>query len=135
MPIVGHGMAFVSTGFSTPEFLAIRLDGARGDITAKNVVWRTKKGAPKMPSPILLEDLLFMLSDQGVVTCLEAQTGKEIWKERIGGDYAASRGDDDGTVDPDRLAVHCYQFANTLASTSFFTDHLILRYGRSHPQP
>jgi outer membrane protein assembly factor BamB len=31
-----------------------------------------------------------MLSDQGVVTCLEAETGKEIWKERIGGDYAAS---------------------------------------------
>jgi len=91
MPIVGHGMAFVSTGFSTPEFLAIRLDRARGDvIPAKNIVWRTKKGAPKMPSPILLDDLLFMLSDQGVVSCLEAQTGKELWKERIGGDYAAS---------------------------------------------
>jgi outer membrane protein assembly factor BamB len=90
MPVVGHGMAFVSTGFSTPEFLAIRLDGARGDITAKNIVWRTKKGAPRMPSPILLDDFLFMLTDQGVVTCLEAPTGKEIWKERIGGDYAAS---------------------------------------------
>lgn len=90
MPIADHGMAFVSTGFSTPEFLAIRLDGARGDVTAKNIVWRTKKGAPRMPSPVVLDDLLFMLSDQGVVTCLETLTGKEIWKERIGGDYAAS---------------------------------------------
>lgn len=90
MPVVGQGMAFVSTGFSTPEMLAIRLNGARGDVTGKNIAWRTKKGAPKMPSPILLDDLLFMLSDQGVVSCLEAQSGTEIWKERIGGDYAAS---------------------------------------------
>ena len=89
-PIVGHGMTFVSTGFSTPEFVAIRLDGSRGDVTAKNVVWRTKKGASRMASPILFGDLIFMLSDQGVVTCVEAETGKEIWKERIGGDYAAS---------------------------------------------
>jgi outer membrane protein assembly factor BamB len=90
MPVVGHGLAFVSTGFSTPEFLAIRLAGARGDVTKTNIVWRTKKGAPKMPSPILVDDLLFLLSDQGVVSCLEAQTGKELWKERISGDYAAS---------------------------------------------
>ncbi len=89
-PVVGLGMAFVSTGFSTPEFLAIRLDGGRGDVTARNIVWRTKKGAPKMPSPILLDDLVFMLSDEGMVSCLEAQSGKEIWKERIGGAYAAS---------------------------------------------
>ncbi len=83
-------MAFVSTGFSTPEFLAIRLNDARGDVTAKNVVWKTKKGAPRMPSPILLGDLIFMLNDDGIVSCLEAESGKEVWKERIGGAYAAS---------------------------------------------
>jgi outer membrane protein assembly factor BamB len=90
MPIVGQGMAFISTGFSNPEFTAIRLAGARGDVTKTNIVWSTKKGAPKMPSPILVGDLVFMLSDQGVVTCLDALNGKEYWKERIGGDYAAS---------------------------------------------
>ncbi len=51
MPVVGHGLAFVSTGFSTPDFLAIRLAGAHGDVTRTNIVWRTKKGAPRMPSP------------------------------------------------------------------------------------
>ena len=90
MPVVGHGMAYVSTGFSTPEFLAIRLSGARGDVTKTNIVWRTKKGAPKMPSPILFGGFLFMLSDQGVVSCLDAIKGDELWKERIGGEFAAS---------------------------------------------
>jgi outer membrane protein assembly factor BamB len=88
-PVVGHGLAFVSTGFSSAEMLAIRLGGT-GDVTGTHIAWRTLRGASRMASPVLVGDLLYMLSDQGVVTCLEAVSGKEVWKERIGGDYAAS---------------------------------------------
>jgi outer membrane protein assembly factor BamB len=43
-----------------------------------------------MPSPLLVGELLFLLGDGGVMTCLEARTGKEVWQERLGGEYVAS---------------------------------------------
>ena len=43
-----------------------------------------------MPSPVLIGELLFLLSDGGIATCLEAATGNQLWQERLGGEYAAS---------------------------------------------
>jgi outer membrane protein assembly factor BamB len=45
---------------------------------------------PKKPSLLLLDDLLFGIDDNGIASCLEARTGKEIWRERVGGNYSAS---------------------------------------------
>ncbi|HXL08611.1 MAG TPA: PQQ-binding-like beta-propeller repeat protein, partial [Candidatus Bathyarchaeia archaeon] len=39
---------------------------------------------------LLVDDLLFMVSDNGVVSCLEAKSGKEVWQHRVGGTYYAS---------------------------------------------
>jgi outer membrane protein assembly factor BamB len=88
-PIFGHGMAFLATGSGQSQFLAVRPDG-RGDVTDTQVVWRTVRGVPRLPSPVLLDDLLFTLSDNGIATCWEAKTGQELWKERLGGEFAAS---------------------------------------------
>jgi outer membrane protein assembly factor BamB len=88
-PLFGHGLVFVTTGFGRTELLAIRPDG-EGDVTDTHVAWRTNRGVPKFPSPVLVDDLLFLLSDNGIVTCLEAETGKPVWQERIGGEYYAS---------------------------------------------
>jgi outer membrane protein assembly factor BamB len=96
-PVFGHGLAFISTGFGSTEFLAIRVDG-RGDVTGTHVAWRTNRGAPRMPSPLLVGDLLFLVSDNGIITCLEAVTGKEVWKERLGGEYYSSPLYADGRV-------------------------------------
>lgn len=43
-----------------------------------------------MPTPILVEQLLFMVSDKGVATCLDAVTGKQQWQKRLGGEFSAS---------------------------------------------
>ncbi|MBI3839110.1 MAG: PQQ-binding-like beta-propeller repeat protein [Planctomycetia bacterium] len=89
-PVFGHGLVFVSSGYILPEFLAIRPDGA-GDITATNVVWRTDKGVPAKPSPLLVGDELYLLSDGGVISCLDAKTGKQHWRQRLGGgNFSAS---------------------------------------------
>jgi outer membrane protein assembly factor BamB len=88
-PLFDGGLAFLSSGFGKTELFAVRADGA-GDVTQTHVAWKTGRGVPRMPSPLLVGDLLFLLGDSGVMTCLEARTGQEIWQERIGGEYAAS---------------------------------------------
>ncbi len=88
-PVYGHGLLFVATGYDSPELIAIRPDG-RGDVTETHVAWRIKKGAPHTPSPLLVGDELYIVSDRGVATCLDAVTGEEYWKERIGGNFSAS---------------------------------------------
>jgi len=87
-PVYGHGMIFLSSSYDRPTFLAIRPDGG-GDIT-KSVVWTITKGAPHTPSPLLVGDELYMISDGGIASCLDARTGKAHWQERIGGSFSAS---------------------------------------------
>jgi len=88
-PVYGHGMIFLSTGFDRPVLMAIKVDG-RGDVTATHVAWMLDKGAPLDPSPLLVGDELYTVSDQGIASCLDAKTGKAHWQERLGGNYSAS---------------------------------------------
>lgn len=88
-PVYGHGMVFFSTGYDTPSFLAVRVDG-QGDVTETHVVWRLRRGAPLNPSPLLVGDELYLVSDQGLASCVDARTGKVHWQERLPGAYSAS---------------------------------------------
>jgi outer membrane protein assembly factor BamB len=88
-PITGHGLVFYQSGWSTGQLLAVKPDG-RGDVTATHVVWRVTQAVPKKPSLVLSGDLLFMINDVGVTTCLEAKTGTLVWKSRLPGEYSAS---------------------------------------------
>ena len=87
--MTGHGLVFYPTGFATGQLLAIRPDG-RGDATGTHVVWKVQRGVPNKPSLLLIGDLIFMVNDTGIVTCLEALTGREVWKARVDGTYSAS---------------------------------------------
>ena len=88
-PVYGNGIAYMISGFGKTELLAVRVDGS-GDVTDTHIVWKTSRNVPRTPSPLLIDDLLFTINDTGTVMCLEALTGKEIWSQRITGDYAAS---------------------------------------------
>jgi outer membrane protein assembly factor BamB len=88
-PIVGCGMVFIVTGFPKAELIAVQANGT-GDVTDTHVTWRVKQQVPTIPSPVLVGMNLFMVSDKGVASCLNAFTGEEQWKERLGGNYAAS---------------------------------------------
>jgi outer membrane protein assembly factor BamB len=99
-PLMGHGLIFFPTGFSTGQLLAIR-PGKKGEVLDVNaaeaptnqqlkLAWRVKRNVPKKPSLLLVGDLLFGLDDIGVVTCWDAKTGETVWNERIGGNYSAS---------------------------------------------
>lgn len=88
-PIAGHGMAYVCTGFMQPQLWAIKLDG-KGDVTKSHVKFKIPKQVPTMPSPVLVEDQLYFISDQGVATSVDALTGEAIWTKRISGNFSSS---------------------------------------------
>ncbi len=86
-PVAAHGLVFLSTSFTKPEVLAVRPggDGARPEI-----VWRQARGAPSMPSPLVVGDELYVVSDKGIATCLDTKTGDVVWSERLGGNFSSS---------------------------------------------
>src|SRR5262249_51729951 len=97
-PVFGHGLVFIATGFGgSPGLLAIRPDG-QGDVTKTHVAWKTRRGAPLTPSPLLVGDELCTIADNGVATCFDAKSGKVIWQERIDGNYSASPLYGDGKI-------------------------------------
>jgi outer membrane protein assembly factor BamB len=88
-PVFGHGLVFLIIDYERPELWAVRPDG-HGDVTDTHVVWKITKGMPSRPSPLLIEDLLYMVNSEGIGSCVEARTGQLVWKERVGGNYSAS---------------------------------------------
>ena len=55
-----------------------------------DLAYEIRRSAPYVPTSVAVNDLLFMISDAGVASCVEAKTGKVIWNERIGGNYFSS---------------------------------------------
>lgn len=66
------------------RLVAIR-PGGRGDVTRTHVIWEVNKGLPYMPSPVLHQGKLIIVKDGGLMSCLDAQTGKLLSQERIYG--------------------------------------------------
>jgi len=88
-PVFGHGLVYIATGFQVPSLIAVRADG-RGDVTRTHVGWTLTRGAPYTPSPLLVGDELYYLSDTGVLSCVDAKSGQMRWQQRVGGNYSAS---------------------------------------------
>jgi len=88
-PVYGNGLVFICTGFQQPSLLAVRLDG-RGDVTKSHIAWTLKRGVSLTPSPLLVGDELYMVSDNGVASCIDAKTGAPHWQVRLGGNHSAS---------------------------------------------
>ena len=93
----GEGLVFLCTGFFEPELLAVRPDGQK-DVTNTHVAWTMKRGAPLTPSPLLTGGKLYVVSDNGIATCLDAGTGEIHWRERLGGNFSASPVYADGRI-------------------------------------
>jgi len=81
-PVVGDGVVYYPTGFNTGQVVAMTPDGT--------VKWKAPRGAPNKPSLLLLDGLLFMVNDTGIVTCLSAADGSEVWRSRISDSYSSS---------------------------------------------
>jgi len=88
-PVFSHGLLYVSSGFNQAKIFAIDPTGL-GDITKSHVRWIMTKGAPHTPSPLVVGDELYIVSDRGILTCLDAVSGEEHYQQRLGGNYSSS---------------------------------------------
>ena len=98
-PVTWRGLVFLQ-GFedvSKVKLYAIRPNG-KGEITKTHVEWKLGRGAPFVPSPLVVGDELYIINDAGIAICLDAKTGKQHWKKRLGGNHSASPLYGDGKI-------------------------------------
>lgn len=88
-PVFAHGLVFISSSYDSAVLYAIDPTG-KGDVTETHVRWTLTRGAPHTPSPVVVGDEIYIVSDRGIATCCDAKTGEVHWQERIGGKYSAS---------------------------------------------
>jgi len=88
-PVFGHGLVFIATGFQQPSIVAVRPDGT-GDVTRTHIVWTLARSAPHTPSPLVAGGHLYLLTDGGIVSCVDALTGAIVWQQRLAGAFSAS---------------------------------------------
>jgi outer membrane protein assembly factor BamB len=88
-PVFAHGMVYVCTAFGGSGLWAVRCDG-EGDVSGTHVAWKSQKQVPKRSSPLVAGDEVYMVSDRGVVTCLDARSGEVHWAQRVLGNCSAS---------------------------------------------
>jgi outer membrane protein assembly factor BamB len=96
VPSFGNGVIFMSRGYRSGPYMAIR-PGARGDIAAsKNLLWHVPTGAPYVSSMVHYKGVVYLASDAGVLQAAEADTGKRLFQGRTGNLYSAApvAGDD-----------------------------------------
>jgi len=87
-PVAGDGMVFVTSGFRGNDLKAIRLAGARGDITrSNNIVWSLNRDTPYVSSPLLYDGILYLIkSNSGILSTFDARTGKPHYQlQRLAG--------------------------------------------------
>ena len=78
-PVSGHGMVYVSTGYPTKNVMAVRVSPAPGE---DRVAWTYKKGTGYIPNAILYGDYLYFMTDAGLLTCVDAVTGKVQYESK-----------------------------------------------------
>jgi outer membrane protein assembly factor BamB len=106
-PFAARGLMYVTSGNRPIQPIFAIRPGSAGDLSLKEgetkssqIAWSKLRGGPYMPTPIVYGGLLYVCSNAGVLTCYDADTGKEIYKERLGGGrtYTASPVAADGKI-------------------------------------
>ena len=90
-PLVGDGVVVFSSGYPSKISVAVK-PGGTGDITdTDHILWRYEKGSAYVPSPILYDGFVYLLTDRGRLSCLDAQTGEVRYEGgRLGASFVAS---------------------------------------------
>jgi outer membrane protein assembly factor BamB len=118
-PVAGDGLVFLSAGSSGKRAMAVRL-GGDGDISnSPAIVWRYRKGAAYVPSPIVRGPYLYLMSDTGIVTCIEAATGTVVYE---GGRPPV----------PATFTASLVAYGDRLLATSEDGDTFVIKAGPTH---
>jgi len=96
-PVFGAGLVFIATGFQQPSILAVRPDG-KGNVTRSHIAWTLNRGAPLTPSPLLVGDDLYLVTDAGIASNVDVRTGAIRWQHRLGAAVSSSPVFADGRI-------------------------------------
>ena len=89
VPAYAHGLLYVLNGLAGDVY-SVR-PGGTGDVTGTNRIWHTPRRAGRdLPSPVVVGDYLLGCSMGGVLVCYDCQSGKELWKQRIGPKFSTT---------------------------------------------
>jgi outer membrane protein assembly factor BamB len=81
-PVAAHGLVFAMSGYRNPNLMAIRL-GREGDLTDTDaIVWTNQRGNSYTASPVLHEDILYVLTDTGMLSAFDVKTGKPHYQQQ-----------------------------------------------------
>jgi outer membrane protein assembly factor BamB len=117
--VAGHGLVFLTAGSQAKRAMAIRL-GGDGDLTdSPSIVWRHAKGTAYVPSPILVGPYLYLMNDSGIMTCLDALSGKVVYE---GGRPPV----------PATFTASLVSFGDRLLATSEEGDTFVIPTGPTH---
>jgi outer membrane protein assembly factor BamB len=97
VPTFANGVIYLTRGYRSGPYMAVK-PGGRGDVSTSNVVWEVPTGAPYISSLVYDDGLLYMASDVGAISVIEASTGRRLWQERVNGLFSASPVAGDGKV-------------------------------------
>lgn len=106
-PLVAHGLIYVTNGYRGIQPIYAIRPGASGDITlpkgqtsSESIAWSHTRGGPYTPTPLIMGDLMYILTNQGVLSAYNAKNGERVYQQRVGngGSYSASLVGGDGKV-------------------------------------
>ena len=81
-PVSAGDLVYVMSGYQRPKLMAIRL-GAEGDLTgSQSIVWTNDRGNSYTPSPVLSDGKLYFITDNGMITCLDAKSGQPYYQQQ-----------------------------------------------------
>jgi outer membrane protein assembly factor BamB len=87
--LFGNGRLFINTAAGGFKLFALRAGGT-GDVTNTHVEWKCSQGTSTRASQLLIDNRIYMVSDAGIASCLDADTGKAVWQSRLGGEFTSS---------------------------------------------
>ena len=138
-PIYDDGKLVITNG--SGSMVVVSPDGS-GDISDTHVIWSGKKSVAKKATPIVVDGLIYMISDDGIASCRQLVDGEILWQQRLGGKFAASPVyandciyffDMDGVITTVKVGRKFEQLAESnlgdgyMASPAVLSDQLILR--------
>ncbi len=88
-PVFADGVSYLITGYARSELWAIPVN-SRGNLNSDGVLWKQSKQIPKKSSPVIIGKEIYVISDNGVLSCIDSDTGKFRWAKRLAGSYSAS---------------------------------------------
>ncbi|MFP6899263.1 MAG: PQQ-binding-like beta-propeller repeat protein [Roseibacillus sp.] len=89
-PVFANGLVYVATGFGVPRLMAIDPKGSKGDVTKSKVVWDENKNIGKTPSFVAAHGSIYIVDDNGTLSCRDGKTGELRWKEKLPGNFSSS---------------------------------------------